>query len=177
MSQRHSPEPQWLDCDEQQLWRLYLEVSQRLWARLGRELAAETGISLAEYDVLVKLSEAPEQTLRMSDLAARTTQSRSRLTHTVSRMEKVGHVVRAPCADDGRGVQASLTDAGAAALAAAAPSHVQSVRDHFIDHFDADTVPVVTHLLARLASHLRAGEPNAGAFNPTPHDAGGDPTE
>lgn len=161
-------ETRWLDPHEQEIWRLYLEVSLRLYARLGRELVDETQVSLSEYDVWVKLSEAPNRTLRMSELASRTTQSRSRLTHAVARMEKSGHIVRTPCEDDGRGVQATLTDAGAALLRSAAPSHVRSVREHFIDFISPDDIPVLTELLSRMATHLRDVDPNKAPFNVSP---------
>lgn len=161
-------DPRWLDDDEQELWRLYVEVSQRLWSRLGRELNDETGISMAEYETLVKLSEAPNHRLRMSELAARTTQSRSRLTHTVARMERAGMVVRAPCEDDGRGVQATLTDTGMKLLRSAAPLHVTSVREHFFDHIDPADVPRLTPMLSTMADHLRAIDPNKVPFDPPP---------
>ncbi len=161
-------EPQWLTSDEQAIWRLYLEVSQRLWARLSRELGEETDVSLAEYDVLVKLSEAPDHSLRMSELAARTTQSRSRLTHTVSRLEREGHVVRNPTSQDRRGVVCTLTDEGLDLLRSAAPSHVNSVRTHFIDQLDGANYEMLHRILVRMAHHLREVDPNKAPFNPTP---------
>ncbi|MFV0459651.1 MAG: MarR family winged helix-turn-helix transcriptional regulator [Actinomycetales bacterium] len=157
---------EWLDDREQAVWRLYLEVSQRLWSRLTRELGDETGVSIAEYDVLVKLSEAPDRTLRMSELASRTTQSRSRVTHTVARMETAGHVARQASADDGRGVTATLTDAGFALLESAAPSHVGSVREHFISHLPNESLVQVEEVLAKMAQHLRALDPNHAPFAP-----------
>lgn len=161
-------EPQWLSHEQQQVWRLYLEVSQRLWARLGRELSEGTGVSMSEYDVMVKLSEAPERTLRMSELASRTTQSRSRVTHTVTRMEAAGLVERRPSTVDGRGVACTLTAAGLASLQAAAPVHVASVREHFVEPLADLDLEQARVVLERVAEHLRAVDPNKAPFNPTP---------
>lgn len=161
-------EPPWLDDREQAVWRLYLEVSQRLWARLSRELNDETGVSMSEYDVLVKLSEAPEHTLRMSELASRTTQSRSRVTHTVSRMEQAGHVERRPCTNDGRGVTCRLTPSGMALLESAAPSHVRSVRRHFVDFMPSEDLDRTRAALDNMARHLRSLEPNQSPFTLPP---------
>lgn len=149
-------EPRWLSDDEQQVWRLYLEASQRLWSRLGKDLGDETDVSMAEYDVLVKLSEAPERTLRMSDLASYTTLSRSRIAHTVTRMEKAGLVERAKTDVDGRGVTATLTPEGVALLESAAPPHVDSVRRHFIDLLSPEELGHLHGILAKMAEHLRA---------------------
>ena len=84
----------------------------------------------AYYEMLVKLSEAPERTLRMSELATELDSSQSRLSHAVARLEERGWVQRAPCATDRRGQLGVLTDEGFAALAAAAPGHVEAVRQH-----------------------------------------------
>lgn len=163
-------EPPWLNDQEQAVWRLYLEVSQRLWARLSRELSDDTDVSMSEYDVLVKLSDAPGHTLRMSELASRTTQSRSRVTHTVSRMEKDGHVLRRPCDEDGRGVEAALTEEGYRLLEQAAPSHVRSVRTHFVDFLPPEDLEAVRAVLDRMAVHLRELEPNPAPFNVIPEE-------
>lgn len=137
------------------MWRLYLEASQRLWSRLGKDLGDDTEVSLAEYDVLVKLSEAPGHTLRMSDLASYTTLSRSRIAHTVTRMEKAGLVERAKTDADGRGVTATLTAQGMALLEAVAPPHVASVRRHFIDLLSPEELQHLHGILAKMAEHLR----------------------
>ncbi len=145
----------WLTDDEQLVWRAYLEATQRLWERLDRELDERGGVSLAEYEVLARLSEAPEQSLRMSDLADQVVHSRSRLTHTVTRMESRGLVRRRPSARDGRGVVCELTDTGMNTLAQRARVHVDGVREHLFDLMDAEETEVVGRVLARVAEHLR----------------------
>ncbi len=145
----------WLSNKEQAVWRSYLETTQRLWETLDRELDEAGDVPLSEYEVLVRLSEAPGCRLRMSQLADELSHSRSRLTHTVSRMEKRGLVARSACADDGRGVLAEVTEAGLAALKAHADVHVTGVREHLFDQMDAKEVDVVGRVLARVAAHLR----------------------
>ena len=128
------PEPvRWLAEAEQRYWRAFLLGSAQLTESLSRQLELDSGVSLSEYEILVRLSESPERTLRMSDLAASLVHSRSRLTHTVSRMESRGLVLRATCVDDGRGVNCVMTDAGFALLDGAAPGHVRAVRRHLVD--------------------------------------------
>lgn len=129
--------PRWLDAEQQRIWRSYLLGSARLAQRLDADLR-EFGLDLAEYEILVTLSEAPERRVRMSDLAEAVHQSRSRLTHTVSRMETAGLVDRSSCPTDRRGVWAHLTDQGFALLEAAAPSHVEAVRRNFVEAMTED---------------------------------------
>jgi DNA-binding MarR family transcriptional regulator len=123
----------WLSDEEQQVWRAFLGANKLVFEQLDRELQRDSGIPHAYYEILVRLSEAPERALRMSALADRSQSSRSRLSHAVSRLEENGWVVRRSCADDKRGQVAHLTDAGFAALEAAAPGHVESVRKHVFD--------------------------------------------
>jgi DNA-binding MarR family transcriptional regulator len=123
----------WLTDEEQCTWRSYLAASRMLFDQLDRELQDEAGMSHADYEVLVRLSEAPGRSLRMSELAERTGSSRSRLSHAVAGLEGQGWVRRQRCPTDGRGTVAVLTKEGAAALAAAAPGHVRGVRRHLFD--------------------------------------------
>lgn len=123
----------WLGHEEMQVWRDWLLVSTRVQDALDRELQEAFGRSMAEYEVLVRLSEAPERRSRMSDLATASLQSRSRLTHTIDRLEACGLVERRPCDDDRRGTWALLTDEGFAKLEEMAPVHVAGVRRHLID--------------------------------------------
>ena len=123
----------WLSDEEQQVWRAFLGANKLVFEQLDRELQQGAGIPHAYYEILVRLSEAPGRALRMSALADRSQSSRSRLSHAVSRLEENGWVVRRSCADDKRGQVAHLTDEGFAALAAAAPGHVESVRKHVFD--------------------------------------------
>ena len=128
-----SRDTRWLDADQQVDWRAYVVGTTLLLDTLDRELRQAHGISLAEYEILVRLSEAPERTLRMAHIAESLRHSRSRVTHTVSRMEKAGLIRRTQSTTDRRGVEAVMTDAGYELLVAAAPTHVTGVRDHFVD--------------------------------------------
>ncbi len=122
----------WLDTDQQRIWRTWLLGVARIDSVLGEWLRPHN-LDLAEYEILVVLSEADSRHMRMSDLALLVHQSRSRLTHTVSRLEAEGLVARERTCTDGRGVYATLTDKGMAKLVEAAPRHVESVRKIFID--------------------------------------------
>src|SRR5687768_763889 len=115
---------QWLTPAQQHAWRSFLLGSTRLFDQLERDLRVEHDLSLAEYEMLVRLSEAPDRRLRMAELASSVSHSRSRVTHTISRLEASGLVARAACPTDRRGVIASLTDEGFARLVDAAPTHV-----------------------------------------------------
>ena len=134
--------PRWLSTDQQQVWRAYLLGSARLAERLDADLR-EFGLDLGEYEILVSLSEAPDRRIRMSELADAVHQSRSRLTHTITRMEGAGLVDRSSCPTDRRGVWAHLTDAGFELLATAAPTHVESVRRFFVEAVSADDYAAV----------------------------------
>lgn len=123
----------WLNAEEQQAWRAWLAASALLNDRLSRELQAKHGLTLADYEILVGLSEHPEKRLRMSELAEQTLASRSRLSHQIDRMERAGLVERQLCDDDRRGAFAALTDAGMKAIQDAAPDHVESVRENLVD--------------------------------------------
>lgn len=147
-------EPRWLDAEEQKAWRAWLYSSLLLQDRLDRELIHETGVSHAYYEILVQLSEAPCRTLRMSQLAERSLSSRSRLSHAVSRLEERGWVRRQVCEEDGRGQLAVLTDEGFAALEAAAPIHVEGVRQHLFDQLTSDQVAAMRDIGETLMRHL-----------------------
>ncbi len=150
-----APEPtRWLDAEEQKTWRAWLYSTQLLQERLDRELTRTTGISHAYYEILVQLSEAPDRRMRMSRLADRSLSSRSRLSHAVSRLEERGWVAREVCTEDGRGQLAVLTDAGFAALEAAAPVHVTSVRTHLFDQLTPEQVAAMRDVGETLLRHL-----------------------
>ncbi|MBO9523265.1 MAG: MarR family transcriptional regulator [Nocardioidaceae bacterium] len=128
-----APETHWLDDDQQSDWRAYIVGTTLLLDTLDRELRQAHGISLGEYEILVRLSETPDRTLRMAQIAESMQHSRSRVTHTVSRMEKAGLISRCASETDRRGVEAKMTDAGWELLVAAAHTHVTGVRNHFVD--------------------------------------------
>jgi DNA-binding MarR family transcriptional regulator len=123
----------WLDDEQQQTWRAFLGAVEHLQSALDAQLQAEAGMPHAYYELLVRLSEAPERRLRMSALASAAGSSRSRLSHAVAQLERRGWVRREPCPGDRRGALAVLTDEGFAALEAAAPGHVQAVRALLVD--------------------------------------------
>jgi DNA-binding MarR family transcriptional regulator len=155
----------WLDADEQLAWRSYLEGAARLAEHLGRVLDA-SGLSLAEYEILVRLSEALPAggaveeppvmgEIRMSELAAAVVHSRSRLTHTVARMQAAGLVERVADTRDGRGVLCRMTQRGMDLLVATAPDHVTSVREGFLDAMTRDEFLALGGLMATVAARLR----------------------
>ena len=147
-------ETRWLEADEQRVWRAYLGATQQLWERLGRDLEAASGLPMPEYEVLVRLSESPERALRMSELAQMLVHSRSRLTHTVARMERRGLVARQACPQDRRGVLCTLTEEGYRVLTEAAPGHVESVRRHLFDPLTPDEVAVLETALRKISDRL-----------------------
>jgi DNA-binding MarR family transcriptional regulator len=147
-------EPRWLDALQQRDWRSYVEGSLRLTDLLDRDLKAKHGLTMAEYEILVRLSEAPERRLRMAELAEVASQSRSRLSHTVSRLECKGLVARNTCGADKRGVNAELTDEGFAFLAKAAVDHVATVREFFIDPVDPEDLAAVGRAFTAIAEQI-----------------------
>ena len=144
----------WLTQDEQESWRAYLATSKLLFRQLDRDLQP-FGLSGNDYEILVVLSEAPEHRLRMTDLADATAQSRSRLSHQITRMEAAGLVRRDTCPGDKRGLFAVLTDAGLATIERVAPYHVESVRRHFIDLLDPEQLATLRAGYAVINGHLR----------------------
>lgn len=142
-----TPHVPWLNSDQQQVWRSYLAAVTRIERTLDERLRP-FGLDLGQYEILVDLSESPQRSMRMSDLAQAVRQSRSRLTHTVTRMESKGLILRTPCPEDRRGVVAVLTEAGSALLTEAAPAHVASVRDAFIDVIDPDDFAALGRAMA-----------------------------
>jgi DNA-binding MarR family transcriptional regulator len=136
-------EPRWLDAAQQRAWRAYVDGSVRLTEVMDRDLKTRHGLSVSEYEILVRLSEAPERRLRMAELAAHASQSRSRLSHTCARLESKGLVKRGSCPNDKRGVYAHLTEDGFAVLERAARDHVETVRDFFIDVVDPEDLEAI----------------------------------
>jgi DNA-binding MarR family transcriptional regulator len=144
-----------LSDTQQRAWRAFVESSWALHTRLEDDLRAQTGLSMSDYHVLVVLSEAPERRLRMGELAGRLVFSPSRCTYQIAGMVKRGLVARRSCPDDRRGQEAVLTDAGLAALRAAAPQHLATVRETFIDDLDDAEIAVITRVFERLGPRLR----------------------
>ena len=147
-------EPRWLDAVQQRDWRAYVEGSVRLADLIDRDLKAKHGLTMAEYEILVRLSEAPEHRLRMAELAEEASQSRSRLSHTVSRLECKGLVARNTCGADKRGVNAELTDEGFAFLSKAAVDHVATVRQFFVDVIDPADLAAIGRAFTAIAGKV-----------------------
>jgi len=141
----------WLDADQQRAWRAYLLGAQRLSEALNRQLEDDAGISLSEYEILVRLSETEGRTMRMSELAAQIMHSRSRVTHTVARMERRGLVRREACSDDRRGVNCVMTDEGWDLLVRTAPGHVEAVRRNLVDLLAPEDFAALGRIMATVA--------------------------
>ncbi|WP_328396297.1 MarR family transcriptional regulator [Streptomyces sp. NBC_00390] len=144
----------WLTDDEQCTWRTHLDVSRLLMHQLEKDLQP-FGLTNNDYEILVNLSESADRRMRMSDLAAATLQSKSRLSHQITRMENAGLVRREHCESDRRGLYAVLTDDGIATMQKVAPHHVASVRKHFIDLLTPEALEDLRASLTPVAEHLR----------------------
>ena len=153
------PEPRWLDEDQQGAWRALVLGSTLLFDRLDEDLRHHHGISLVEYEILVRLSESDGR-MRMARLADALAHSRSRVTHTIRRMEDSGLVQRELSPEDGRGVSAVMTDRGRLLLENVAPSHVEAVRENLVDLVDPDDFAAMGRVLNAVADHLICGHPD-----------------
>lgn len=136
-------------------WRAYVVGKALLDYRLHRDLQEEHDLALADYELLVRLSEAAGGRARMSTLAEQVASSKSRISHQIARMEKSGLVRREECPSDGRGVFAVLTDHGQEVLRSAAPTHVRGVRDNLVDLLSERERSVLAEVFERVMSHLR----------------------
>jgi DNA-binding MarR family transcriptional regulator len=146
--------PEWLSENEQRAWRAQVRLTVLLYRQLDRDLAP-FGLSVSDYEILVALSEAPEHRLRMTDLADEITQSRSRLSHQITRMESRGLVRRDACEGDKRGMFAVLTDDGLTTIERVAPAHVESVRRHFMDWLTPAQMSSITQVYEPIVAHLK----------------------
>jgi len=148
----------WLDSGQQHAWRALVMGSTLLFDRLDEELRRAHDISLVEYEILVRLSERDGQ-MRMAALADALAHSRSRVTHTVTRMEKAGLVQRSSSPEDGRGILATLTDKGHDLLERAAPTHVAGVRAHLVDLADGADFEALGRVFDAVSDHLVSAHP------------------
>ncbi|MFB7268990.1 MarR family winged helix-turn-helix transcriptional regulator [Streptomyces sp. NPDC056244] len=144
----------WLTDGEQCAWRTHLDVNKLLTHQLEKDLQP-FGLTMNDYEILVNLSESAERRMRMSDLAATTLQSKSRLSHQITRMEAAELVRREHCESDRRGLYAVLTDHGMETMRKVAPHHVASVRKHFIDLLSPEALTQLRESLTPVADHLR----------------------
>ena len=147
-------EPRWLTPAQARAWLGYRRMHALLDLQVARDLAKDSGLSEADYDVLSNLSESDQHMLRLTDLAAHMLWSKSRLSHQVTRMQQRGLVERQSCPSDGRGAVLTLTTAGWQVITAAAPLHVESVRRHFIDLLSAEQIRVLGEIAETVTAHL-----------------------
>ena len=146
----------WLTEEEQRAWRGLLRMTSQLNARANRLLLQEYGISLADYEVLVALSEAPEGQLRVIEVADALAWEQSRVSHQLARMQRRGLITREGCATDARGAFAVLTTVGRAAIEQAAPAHVEQVRQLVFDELSHEQVSALTEITTRVLDRLAA---------------------
>lgn len=150
--------PHWLDDVEMRAWLALLRAHASLVAKLDRELLEEHGLSLGDYEVLAFLSEAPDDRLRMCDLAPFVRVSPSALTRRIDSLERAGLVARERCDADARVVFAVLTTAGRRLLEAVAPTHVRGVREHLIDRLDRRQLAAIAKALEPIGRDCPAGD-------------------
>src|SRR3954453_10121328 len=149
-------EPRWLEAREQHAWRAYLEMTAKLTAQLNREMQQQCGISIADYSVLVELSEHVDTRMRVLELARALGWEKSRLSHQLSRMQQRGLIERSNCSEDRRGAWIVLTDRGRETIVAAAPRHVESVRHYVFDQLDSDAVEALDRICRTVVDVLDA---------------------
>jgi len=158
MAGQNATTPRWLNAAEMKAWRRYIIASRRLLEALDLDLASHE-LSMADYEVLAQLSDAPERKLRMSELAEVAMLSRSRLSHRIKVMEQAGWVKREACPDDKRGFFAVMTAKGWKAIVGAAPDHVESVRTRFVDHLTKEDQRVLSEIFERVTQSLKENPP------------------
>lgn len=149
----------WLDPTEDRAWRSWLEMTAKVRTLVARDLLADAGLSEADYEVLVQLSEHPDLRIRMSDLAGQLRWSRSRLSHQVARMEARGQLTKEGCDQDARGWYAVLTPSGLDDIRRAAPLHVASVRRNMLEALDHRQLDQLHALSTAVLDHLCPAEP------------------
>jgi DNA-binding MarR family transcriptional regulator len=146
-------EPRWLNEKEQQAWRAFIAAQRVVNTRIEQQLQRDAGMPHTYFEILVRLTDAPDGRLRMSELAVATLGSRSRLSHAVNRLEKVGWVRREGIESDRRGQLAIITEAGRQKLQETAPGHVEAVRQVVFDALTEEQVDQLREICAALARH------------------------
>jgi DNA-binding MarR family transcriptional regulator len=162
-------EPRWLDDDQQRAWRAFVSMYTRLDAHLGRDLQATTDLSTADFSVLVALTDVCQGRVRAYELSEALEWEKSRLSHHLGRMAKRGLITRGGCSEDGRGQFVAVTPAGRAAIEAAAPHHVETVRRLVFDVLSAEEVAALAAISQAVLARLDAER--------NPCDAPGDPCD
>lgn len=154
-------ETRWLDQSQQHSWRALMMGVTLLLDRLDEDLQREFNLSLPEYEILVRLSERPHRCMRMAHIADSMAHSRSRVTHTITRMERAGLVARSTSPDDGRGIVATMTDEGFSLLEKAARSHVEGVRRYIVDISAPEDFEAMGRVMDAVSDFLVARHPEA----------------
>ena len=156
----------WLDEHEQATWRSFLHMHARLLAQLGRELQDSSGLSNADYSILVQVSEQPGRRVRVLELAKALLWEKSRVSHQLTRMEQRGLLTRVTCSEDRRGAFVELTAAGSAALAGVAPLHVDSVRRYLFEDLTPEQVGCLREVCETVLARLPSGAATTGDADP-----------
>jgi DNA-binding MarR family transcriptional regulator len=151
-------DPRWLNEREQRAWRAYLAMQSRLQARLNRQLQSDADMSLADFDVLVALTDRPDVQGRVLELAETLQWEKSRLSHHLARMQRRGLIKRQECPDDGRGAFVVLSDEGRLAIERAAPAHVDTVRALVFDGLDPDQVDTLADIAETVLNRIDTAE-------------------
>jgi DNA-binding MarR family transcriptional regulator len=154
-----APTDPWLNAGQQRAWRAFILGSTLLMDRLDDDLHRACDLSLTEYEILVRLSESEGRRLRMAQLADALAHSRSRVTHTISRMEQAGLVRRSRSSEDRRGIVTEMTDAGWELLVRIAPVHVAGVRSHLVELASDADLEALGRVMNAVADHLVAAHP------------------
>lgn len=144
----------WLTPEEQHAWRSFIRLHDKLRGRLSRSLQAESNVSATDFAVLVELTDVPDGRRRFQELARALEWEKSRMSHHIARMVKRGLVVREECPEDGRGAFVVITDEGRAMIEAAAPRHVEAVRELFLDHVTPAELRTLAQLSERVVEKL-----------------------
>ena len=147
-------------------WRSFLQAHARVARRLDDELRAEHDLSIAEYDALLNIAEAPDRRIRMRQLADGLVLSKSGVTRLIDRLVDDGLVERDSCITDARGAEAVLTEAGLRRLRAASRTHLRGIEDHFLDVLEPGQLEVVGHAMQVVSERAGAGPERPGACRP-----------
>lgn len=148
----------WLEAEQQRAWRAYVRMQGELNAHLSRQISVDSEISMADFAVLVQLTDTADGRVRVLELARLLNWEKSRISHHVARMEKRGLVRRENCGSDGRGSFVVLTDAGRSAIEAAAPSHAETVRALVFDQLSDAEVEALREISEKIFTRLTTGE-------------------
>ncbi|MEV5150312.1 MarR family transcriptional regulator [Streptomyces sp. NPDC052727] len=144
----------WLTPEEQHAWRSFIRLHDKLRGRLSRSLQAESNVSATDFAVLVELTDVPDGRRRFQELARALEWEKSRMSHHIARMVKRGLVVREECPEDGRGAFVVITEEGRAMIEAAAPRHVEAVRELFLDHVTPAELRTLAQISERVVEKL-----------------------